>query len=103
MNPPYSRGVIDLAINRFLTEWSQRNFKEAIVLVNNATETQWFQRLMMECSAICFTDHRIAFVSPDNKQESGNTRGQAFFLFGNRFGPFSDAFHSFGAIAEVIR
>lgn len=102
INPPYGRGVIDAAVDRFLREWTQRHFQEAIVLVNNATETQWFQSLMMECSAICFTDHRIAFVSPDNKQESGNTRGQAFFYFGHRFGPFNDAFHGFGAIVQVI-
>lgn len=103
MNPPYGRGVIDAAITRFLNEWALRNFQQAIVLVNNATETQWFQSLMWECAAVCFTDHRIAFVSPDNKQESGNTRGQAFFYFGDRFGPFSDAFYGFGAIAQVIR
>lgn len=103
MNPPYGRGVIDAAVNRFLSEWFAGSFQEAVALVNNATETQWFQSLMSECSAVCFTDHRIAFVSPDNKQESGNTRGQAFFYFGGRFGPFSDAFHSFGAICTVVR
>lgn len=103
MNPPYGRGVIDAAITRFLSAWAAREFQQAVVLVNNATETHWFQSLMQECAAVCFTDHRIAFVSPDNKQESGNTRGQAFFYFGDRFGPFSDAFYRFGAIARVLR
>lgn len=103
MNPPYGRGVIDAAIARFLAEWAAREFQQAVVLVNNATETHWFQTLMQECEAVCFTDHRIAFVSPDNKQESGNTRGQAFFYFGERVGPFIDAFYRFGAIAQVLR
>ena len=108
MNPPYGRGVIDLAVDRFLRELKERNFKEAIVLVNNATETQWFQSLMRECSAICFTDHRISFASPDNKQESGNTRGQAFFYFGNNFylgnclQSFIASFNSFGVIMQVL-
>lgn len=102
MNPPYGKGVMDAAINRFLTEWTQRHFQEAIVLVNNATETQWFQSLMSECAAVCFTDHRIAFVSPDNKQESGNTRGQAFFYFGDLWGPFNQVFTQFGAVCKVI-
>jgi len=102
MNPPFGRGVIDQAINRFLVELPR--LSAAIVLVNNATETQWFQALSRQCLAICFPDHRIAFDSPDSKQESGNTRGQAFFLFGggqpSLMTAFDRAFGEFGMIVE---
>lgn len=102
MNPPYRRGLIDAAVNRFLREWNKRSFKEAIVLVNNATETQWFQPLMRASDGVCFTDHRIEFVSPDNKEESGNTRGQAFLYFGSGYGDFIAVFNQFGAICQVV-
>lgn len=101
VNPPYSRGVIDAAIARFLVELPR--LSAAIVLTNNATETQWFQRLMKRCNAACFADHRIAFESPDNKQESGNTRGQVFFFFGPVYArmKFAKVFKKIGQISEM--
>jgi ParB family chromosome partitioning protein len=78
LNPPYGKGVIDAAVARFLI--ALPGLSSAIVLVNNATETHWFQKLIQTCNVACFVNHRIAFVSPDNKQESGNTRGQVFML-----------------------
>lgn len=100
MNPPYSRGVIDAAVVRFLVELPR--LSAAIVLTNNATETRWFQNMMRACQAICFTDHRIAFNSPDNKQESGNTRGQTFFYFGQQWDRFGQVFKPFGPVCAVI-
>ncbi len=92
MNPPYSRGLIDLCVDRFLIEFLRQNF-EAIVLTNNATETQWFQQLLSCSQSICLTNHRIEFVDAtgkkikyrksDGKKVSGNTRGQTFFHFVN--------------------
>ena len=78
LNPPYGKGVIDAAVARFLT--ALPGLSSAIILVNNATETHWFHELLQACDVACFVNHRIAFVSPDNKQESGNTRGQVFLL-----------------------
>ena len=99
-NPPYGRGVIDAAVARFLVELPR--LSAAIVLTNNATETRWFQSMLRECPAVCFTDHRIAFVSPDNKAVSGNTRGQTFFYFGGNRGLFAEAFREFGRVLEVM-
>ncbi len=97
MNPPYGRGLIDLCVDRFLIEYCRQRF-EAIVLTNNATETQWFQQLLSCSLAACLTNHRIAFVSTDGKKVSGNTRGQTFFYFGKEFELFRIHFKEFGAI-----
>ena len=35
---------------------------EAILLVNAATETDWFQRAFQRAHAVCFPDGRIQFV-----------------------------------------
>lgn len=99
MNPPYGAGVINRAIDRFISELP--HCKAAIVLVNNATETAWFQALASECNAMCLVAKRIAFISPDGKAVSGNTRGQVFFYFGNREWRFQGEFAKFGLIAQV--
>lgn len=102
--PPYRRGLINKASDKFIEQYQLNNFDRAVVLVNNATETKWFQALLKEAIAICFTDHRIGFISPDGKAVSGNTRGQVFLLFeqntkGNHtLSRFERAFRKFGQV-----
>jgi hypothetical protein len=93
MNPPYSRGLVKKAVYEFIIELRKQKFS-AIVLTNNATETQWFQLLLLHADALCLTNHRIAFYSADGKAVSGNTRGQAFFYFGNQVRTFQMTFNS---------
>jgi len=99
MNPPYGRGLIESAIEEFCVELYAQQF-EAIVLVNNATETRWFQQLLDKMDAVCLTHHRIAFTSEDDKAVSGNTRGQAFFYFGVDSALFDHEFRKFGMILK---
>lgn len=83
MNPPYSAGLIRQAVDKFLDEWNQGSILQAIVLVNNATDTRWFEALASKAAAFCWTNHRIAFETYDGKSVSGNTRGQTFVFFGS--------------------
>lgn len=98
MNPPYSSGLITRAVDLFLENLSAGQIEQAVVLVNNATDTQWFRSLREYSAAVCFTHHRISFESPDGKRISGNTRGQTFFYFGpdSRAEAFVMAFSRFG-------
>ncbi len=98
MNPPYSAGLCGRSVNKFLEQYDEKCFNEGIVLVNNATDTKWFNNLIRECSAICFTDHRISFWNADQKSVSGNTRGQAFFYFGKNIQKFKKIFSSHGFV-----
>lgn len=82
MNPPYSAGLVKQSCRRFIEAVHQQEISAGIILVNNATETKWFQHLLQEARAVCFTDHRISFWNADGKVTSNNTRGQAFFYFG---------------------
>jgi phage N-6-adenine-methyltransferase len=106
MNPPYSAGLCGKAANRFVDNFNSGAFKNGIVLVNNATDTKWFHELARHATAICFTDHRIAFWNADGKQKSGNTRGQCFLFFSSTKSNlgvkrFKEAFGKFGLIVDV--
>ncbi len=96
MNPPYGRGLVNRAIAAFINYWKEQNITEAIVLVNNATETQWFQTALKESAAICLPSGRIAFENNDGKNVSGNTRGQVFLYFGSNKSHFIDVFNRIG-------
>jgi ParB family chromosome partitioning protein len=98
MNPPYTRKLVDSAIALFLEHLARDEITQGIVLVNNATETRWFQSLARKCSAACFPDRRIAFENVDGKHVSGNTRGQVFFYFGHRIERFREVFGRIGAV-----
>jgi hypothetical protein len=105
MNPPYSSGIVNKAVNVFLEQLNAGNIAQAVVLTNNATDTRWFTALRQHCTGICFTDHRISFESPDGKRISGNTRGQTFFYFGtqSRAAAFAEVFQSFGWCVTKVR
>ncbi|GLR72310.1 DNA N-6-adenine-methyltransferase [Agaribacter marinus] len=98
MNPPYSAGLCGHSVNRFIEQYQAGSFVEGIVLANNATDTKWFSALVACCNAICFTNHRISFWNADRKNVSGNTRGQAFFYFGEKRPRFKKVFAKHGFV-----
>jgi len=98
MNPPYSRKLIDKAVNVFLHNITKESISQAVVLVNNATETKWFQSLAKESDALCLVDKRIPFENFDGKNSSGNTRGQVFLYYGRNKNIFKKVFKEIGII-----
>lgn len=98
MNPPYSRGMSSLAVDKFIDELNYGSFDTAIVLMNSSTDTNWFHRMATISSAICFTKGRIAFISTDGKKSSGNTKGQVFFYIGRDVEKFRKVFCIYGLI-----
>lgn len=103
MNPPYSQGLCRRAVERFIEQYEAKRFVEAIVLVNNATDTRWFKALVAHCDAVCFTSHRISFWNADRKRMSANTRGQAFFYFGRKQATFRREFDKHGFVLQPAR
>jgi hypothetical protein len=69
----------------------------ACVLVNNATETAWFQTLLKISSAVCFLSSRVKFLDP-----SGNPgaplQGQALLYVGEEQEKFGRVFAEYGAV-----
>jgi phage N-6-adenine-methyltransferase len=100
MNPPYAAGLVDEFIAKLCEHVQSGEVTSAVVLVNNATETRWFQEGMALASAVCFPRGRIRFISPDG--ELGTPlQGQAFLYFGPDAAAFSDEFGEFGPCLDV--
>ena len=72
------------------------NVKQAVVLLNNATETGWFQALL--ALPVCFLSKRLAFWRHDHA-DVGARQGQAVFTLG----PDVERCEVFGEFGIVVR
>lgn len=92
MNPPYAQPLI----NQFIDKLETERYEQAIVLVNNATETKWGQKLIGLSAAICFHTGRIRFVSPDGELGDAPLQGQMIAYIGPKFKEFIAEFQQYG-------
>ncbi len=98
LNPPYGRMAADF-VSKLVDEYKIGNVSQAILLINsNTTDTIWFKPLWDH--TLCFTDHRINFLSPNNTDASGSTHGSLFIYFGNDANLFKQEFEKYGAIVR---
>lgn len=96
MNPPYSQPLCAMFCTELAKRVAYRQVKEAIVLVNNATETEWFSTLASHASAVVFPTGRIRFLDSSNQPKNTPLQGQCFLYFGDRFSAFLDEFSKYG-------
>ncbi len=82
MNPPYAQPLMTQFAEKLIIEVDAGRTKQAIVLVNNATETKWFQSMARKAKAICFPDSRIKFIDYNGNPSGAPLQGQAFLYFG---------------------
>lgn len=93
LNPPYASDLIGLFADKLIDELP--NIDQAIVLVNNATETEWFCKMARCVDAICFPRTRVKFKTPDGKT-GAPLQGQAILYFGDDAQGFCERFEAFG-------
>lgn len=101
MNPPYEKGLIDRFAEKLRDEVKAGFVTQAVVLVNNATDTRWFATLCEVATMLCFPTGRIRFHKPDGER-GAPLQGQAVIYIGNRHEEFARAFTSFGMVAKVV-
>lgn len=100
LNPPYATPLIGQFITHLVQQVKRGNVREAIVLVNNATETQWFRDLIGVAAAVCFPTGRVRFWGP-NGATGAPLQGQAFMYIGERAGVFLSHFMGYGWGAQL--
>lgn len=98
MNPPYSVKLIQQFAEKLVNE--RKNIDQAVVLVNNATETKWFKSISSIANAVCFPTGRMRFYAPDGKT-ANPLQGQAILYIGDNTQSFLDNFSSIGWCAII--
>ena len=100
LNPPYASDLIGKFIDKLISE--RENYEQAIVLVNNATETEWFNKLISIADAVCFPKSRVKFYMPDGKT-GAPLQGQAVIYIGENKSSFFESFSHLGWEANIYR
>ena len=100
MNPPYAAEYISKFCEKISTHYSAGEVTEAIILVNNATETAWFNTLVKVSSAVVFPCSRVKFYAPDGKL-AAPLQGQAVIYMGKNPESFIQEFKQFGWCARL--
>jgi len=101
MNPPYAQPLIRQFAEAVAAKYASGEIAQAVVLVNNATETVWFRAMIAQASAICFPEGRIRFIDKSGNPSGAPLQGQAILYMGKRVSQFKKAFAGLGWIVEV--
>jgi phage N-6-adenine-methyltransferase len=100
MNPPYATDLIGEFADKLATDFACGDVTEAIVLVNNATETIWFSTLVEQAAAIVFPRGRVRFWQPSG-ETGAPLQGQALIYLGKQPDKFRSEFAHFGWSASL--
>jgi len=100
MNPPYASELVGRFAAKLCEHVDAGDVTAAAVLVNNSTETQWFQVMAARAHSICFPLKRVRFLDPDGKP-GAPLQGQAVIGIGGGTGDFLYAFRGFGLCVGV--
>ena len=92
LNPPYSQPEI----TNFAKAVTSKSYDEIMILVNNATETDWFRMMAEPSNAICFINKRLRFIDKNGKPSGAPLQGQAILYRGNNVDKFVEEFKEVG-------
>jgi len=104
LNPPYGAKLVKPFARKLLAEYNAGNVTEALMLVNDVTDTDWFQDLVNSGCAVCFLKKRPNFHKLGVKDESGSgpSRGFAVFYFGTNRDAFAVAYADQGIVMSLV-
>jgi hypothetical protein len=95
LNPPYAKELVGQFTKKLTVHVLAGDVVEALALVNNATETGWFQDMLTVARGVCFPKGRVRFWQP-GEEEGAPLQGQAVMYFGRRFRRFEAVFSRLG-------
>ena len=92
LNPPYSQPEI----NNFAEAVVSKKYNEIMILVNNATETNWFRIMAEKSNVICFINRRLKFIDKNGNPSGSPLQGQAIIYKGKNVDGFIKEFKRSG-------
>lgn len=98
MNPPYTQPLVTEFCDLLVEKYQSGEVKQACVLVNNATETQFYQNMLKVCSAVCFIKGRVKFIDEQGEESGAPLQGQTILYFGTERGRFKEHFQKVGEV-----
>ena len=101
LNPPYAQPLIAYFADAVASKIESGEITEACILVNNGTETAWFQRMLDAASAVCFPRRRIRFIDPTGAPSGAPLQGQAVIYMGSNAKLFADVFSQKGKVLHA--
>jgi hypothetical protein len=102
LNPPYEKQAILSFCDKLVQELKAERVSQACVLVNNATETAWLQRLLGSAAAVCFPASRIKFLDSSLEQKQSPLQGQAALYFGDGSDAFTMEWQQYGCVMHPV-
>jgi phage N-6-adenine-methyltransferase len=99
LNPPYSASMVQRFVDKLCGEYDAGRMTEAVVLVNNATDTAWFHSLLARFPA-CVLRRRVPFWRP-GFSGGGARQGQVIFYLGPNADRFRGVFSRFGVVVSA--
>ena len=99
LNPPYSKGLVDLFVSRFL----EADIEAGLILLNNVADTKYGQRVLAECEAVCFTKGRLNFSDGDGVVLPGTGTVGQMIGYRGEVSAFAAAFSTLGNIVVPYR
>ena len=73
MNPPYSRGFIEKAVEKAASE--RHNAAIIVALVPASTDTHWFQQYVLPFAHIDWLPKRVRFIDPETGEPGASPPG----------------------------
>lgn len=98
VNPPYVQPLVRQFCEAVVGKFKSGEIDQAIVLVNNGTETAWGQLLLSMANSVCFPAKRIKFLDCRGKPKNSPIQGQMIVYFGLFAGQFHENFSRFGVV-----
>lgn len=98
MNPPYAQPLVKHFCEAVTNKYESGEISQACVLVNNATETAFFQYMLRSASAVCFPRGRVQFIDKNGNPSGAPLQGQAVVYFGNNVKRFETLFEDIGVV-----
>ena len=98
LNPPYAQPLVSEFCHLLVEKYQNNGIRQACVLVNNATETEFYQDMLKVCSAVCFIKGRVRFVDKTGIESGAPLQGQTILYFGTQRDKFKQCFQKFGEV-----